>query len=147
MSYRSMSRESGSFFYKISSTIFCTVAMPKTPDIEGADRLLTAAEKTLAFVTTQPESGAISFVRKPELQGCGDFQSRTALKRYSSSISHWRTALISFANYEEWDHTAYGWISHPDINTDASMNGVGSSSVGRYAFLICGYVADGIGPH
>jgi len=68
-----MSRESGSFFYKISSTIFCTVAMPKTPDIDGADRLLTAAEKTLAFVTTQPESGAISFVRKPELQGMRRF--------------------------------------------------------------------------
>ena len=42
-------------------------------DIEVADRFLTAADKTLALLATQPESGAPFFVRKPELQGMRRF--------------------------------------------------------------------------
>jgi len=42
-------------------------------DIEVADRFLAAAEKTLALLATQPESGAIFFVCKPELQGMRRF--------------------------------------------------------------------------
>jgi toxin ParE1/3/4 len=41
--------------------------------VELADRFLSAAEKTLALLATQPEIGASSFVRKPELQGMRRF--------------------------------------------------------------------------
>ncbi len=37
--------------------------------IEVADRFLQAAEDTLHQLANQPESGALLFVRKPELQG------------------------------------------------------------------------------
>jgi toxin ParE1/3/4 len=38
-------------------------------NIEVADRFLRAADSTLNLLSTQPESGAVFFVRKPELQG------------------------------------------------------------------------------
>ncbi len=41
--------------------------------IEVADRFLGAAEKTLALLSTQPESGAPLFVLRPELQGIRRF--------------------------------------------------------------------------
>src|SRR4051812_42303290 len=42
-------------------------------DIEVADRFLSATEKTLGLLSTQPESGAPFFVRKAELQGMRRF--------------------------------------------------------------------------
>jgi len=41
--------------------------------IEVADRFLAAAEKTLALLATQPQSGVTFFARKPELQGMRRF--------------------------------------------------------------------------
>jgi toxin ParE1/3/4 len=42
-------------------------------NIEVADRFLTAADSTLNLLSTQPESGAVFFVPKPELQGMRRF--------------------------------------------------------------------------
>ena len=41
--------------------------------MEVADRFLTAVEKTLKLLATQPESGSSFFVPKPELQGMRRF--------------------------------------------------------------------------
>ena len=41
--------------------------------IEVADRFLRAADKTLDLLSTQPESGAAFFARKPELQNMRQF--------------------------------------------------------------------------
>jgi plasmid stabilization system protein ParE len=49
--------------------------------IDVADRFLTATEKTLALLGTQPESGATFVVRRPELQGMRRFPVSDALKR------------------------------------------------------------------
>jgi toxin ParE1/3/4 len=42
-------------------------------NIEVADRFLTAADNTLNLLSTQPESGAVFLVGKPELQGMRRF--------------------------------------------------------------------------
>jgi toxin ParE1/3/4 len=41
--------------------------------IDVADRFLEAGEQTLALLSTQPESGSVFFVHKPELQGMRRF--------------------------------------------------------------------------
>jgi toxin ParE1/3/4 len=45
----------------------------ESASIEVADRFLRAADKTLDLLSTQPESGARFFVRKPELQNMRRF--------------------------------------------------------------------------
>ena len=56
-------------------------------DIDVADRFLAAAEKTLTFLSTQPETGTHFFVRKAELQGMRRFPVCDGSRNDSFSIS------------------------------------------------------------